>query len=51
MCVCVCFCKPMLTVKGTVKMNIFPLSKTLNSNMFIKTNPDIYLLRNNPTGP
>jgi len=52
-CVCVCVCvsaSPMLTIKETVKLNVFPLSKTLNSNIFIKLNPDIYLRRNNPTG-
>jgi len=40
----------MLTIKATVLMNVFPVSKTLNSYIFIKLNPDIYLRRNNPTG-
>jgi hypothetical protein len=40
----------MFTIKATVKMNVFPMLKILNSNIFIKLNPDIYLRYKNPTG-
>ena len=40
----------MLTIKVTVKMNVFTMFKTLNWNIFIKLNPAIYLRRNYPKG-